>query len=86
VRLPYRCRVGGGTRICAADGTVLAERHHLDGPGVVVAAVEVGAVHPLEEPPDRTYLTRRGAVWSTISALQRVQGRRAYARDRRVDG
>lgn len=85
MRLPYRSLVGGGTRICAADGTVLAERSHLDGPGVVVAEVTVGSVPPLDEPPDRAYLVPRGAIWSTMWAIQRLQGRRAYARRRVSD-
>jgi predicted amidohydrolase len=82
LRIPYRSRIGSGAKICAADGTVIAERSHLDGPGVVVAEVEVGSVPPLDEPPDRTYLVPRGLIWTTVWALQRAQGRRAYRRSR----
>ena len=81
-RLRYRCPIGGGARICAAGGEVLAERGALEGPGVVVAPVEVGAVTPLEEPPDRTYLVSRGPLFASMWAVQRLQGRRAYERSR----
>lgn len=44
--LPYRSRFVGATQIVDADGRVLAWRSTADGPGVVVADVEVGARPP----------------------------------------
>jgi len=48
--VPYVTELGGGAIICDAEGRVLARRAKSDGPGVVVADIEVGRAagpHPL---------------------------------------
>ncbi|MFC0315898.1 carbon-nitrogen hydrolase family protein [Gordonia phosphorivorans] len=51
---PYLTRYVGATQIVAADGTVLAARNTSEGPGVVVADVELGARAPAE-PIDESF-------------------------------
>ena len=51
---PYQTRFVGATQIVDADGHVSAWRSTADGPGVVVADVEVGA-RPPRQPIDRRF-------------------------------
>jgi hypothetical protein len=67
----YRCALGNGAKICAADGTVLAARGHDEGPGFVIADIEPGAVEPLDELPDRFWIQPIGAIWTGSWHLQR---------------
>ncbi|HSW14635.1 MAG TPA: carbon-nitrogen hydrolase family protein [Solimonas sp.] len=50
--VPYDTGFVGSTQIVDAEGHVLAQRHQQEGPGIVVADIELGArppVQPLEE-------------------------------------
>ena len=76
----WRCALGNGAKICAADGTVIAARGHDEGPGFVIAEIEPGAVEPLDELPDRFWIQPIGAIWTGSWHLQRLLGRRWYAR------
>ncbi len=82
--LRYRCSIGNGAKICAADGTVLAARAPSDGPGHVIADVEPGAVEPLDEPPDRFWIEPLGPTGEAFWRIQNMHGARWY--ERRVGG
>lgn len=78
--LSYRGRTEGGAAIYDADGHALAFRAAGEGPGVVVADVEIGRRTPAEAPPDDFWLVDRGAVPSLAWRYQRLHGRAEYAR------
>jgi predicted amidohydrolase len=78
--LRYRCQIGNGAKVCAADGTVLAGRSHSDGPGVVIADIEAGAGEPLDPIPDRFWIEPLGPLGETLWRAQRWHGRRWYRR------
>lgn len=83
--LTYRCGIGNGAKIVASDGTVLARRDRLEGPGVVLAEVTVGSVEPLEQLPERHYIDPPGIFWDRPFHLYGALGRRHY-RSRRKAG
>ena len=70
----YQGRFEGSTMITDARGNILAERGPDDGPGVVLAEIEIGRTPPLSDPPDRYWLP--SVVWH----YQRWHGRRWYQR------
>jgi predicted amidohydrolase len=78
--LPYSGHFEGSTVVCEADGTVLARRDWREGEGVVVAELVPGRTPPLEDPPDRFWLHRRGALAAFVWNYQRLHGRRWYRR------
>lgn len=78
--LTYRGRFQGGTCIVDARGGVLAWRGAEDGPGVVVADVEPGALAPTLDPGPGFWLHRRGAIPAAAWTYQRAHGRRWYRR------
>ena len=78
--VPYRGHFQGGAVICAADGTVLARRDRREGPGVVLADLEIGRRAPLDEIPDRFWMHDRGAIASALWSYQNAHGRRWYPR------
>ena len=81
----YQGHFQGGALIAAADGTVLAQRRHDEGAGVVLADVEVGRTPPLDPIPDRFWLRGRGPISAMVWHTQRIHGRRWYERNvRRV--
>ncbi len=78
--IPYRGRFEGGALIAAADGEVLALRRGEEGPGVVVAEIEVGRVPPAAPVPSRYWLHRRGVLPAIAWHTERLHGRRWYRR------
>jgi predicted amidohydrolase len=76
----YRGHLQGGAVISDAHGRVLARREAGEGPGVAIADVEIGAVAPDDELPDRYWLHRRGAMAAYTWNFQRWHGRHWYAR------
>ncbi|MEA2346526.1 MAG: deaminated glutathione amidase [Thermoleophilaceae bacterium] len=76
----YRGHFQGGAVICDGHGRVLAKRDRLEGPGVVTAEIEPGAVAPSATPPDRFWLHRRD--WPAVVTwhLQRLHGPGWYAK------
>ena len=66
----YSGRLEGGALIADANGRVLAARGADEGPGIVVADIEIGRTTPMEQVPERFWLHRRhvlsafSAVWS----------------------
>jgi len=79
----YRGHYEGATMVCDGFGRVLAGRREADGPGVVVADVEVGRVAPSEAVPSSFWMHPRGPVAAFFWAYQRAHGRRWYARHAR---
>jgi predicted amidohydrolase len=78
--LRYRGHLQGGAVITDADGQVLARRDRREGAGHVIADVEIGRVTPRDAVPDRYWLHRRGAMGTYAWHVERLHGRRWYAR------
>jgi predicted amidohydrolase len=78
--MTYRANYGGSAIICDAAGKTLARRHHSDGPGVVVADIEVGRVETSEREPERFWIQELDPISSAAWKLQRWHGRRWYRR------
>jgi predicted amidohydrolase len=74
----YRGHFEGATLIADANGTVLAERDHRDGEGIVLAEVEIGRQRPVSPVPDDFWLHRRGPMGTLAWNYQRAHGRRWY--------
>ncbi|WP_197497768.1 carbon-nitrogen hydrolase family protein [Mycobacterium sp. 1274756.6] len=83
VPLPYRSVFLGGAMIVAADGETLASRTRDQGPGFVLADLAIGRVAPLDEPPERYWLHRRGLFSASAWTYLNWHGRRWYDRNRR---
>lgn len=76
----YRGHFEGSTLIADANGRILAERSADEGPGVVLAEIEVGRQAPLLELPQGYWLHRRGPLPTVAWHYQRWHGRRWYRR------
>lgn len=76
--LIYQGFLEGNAAIVDAKGTVLASRSKEEGAGIVLAELELGAVEPTNEIPNRFWLRNRGLLpafsWHYHGAL----GRRWY--------
>jgi predicted amidohydrolase len=79
--LNYRCRVGDGAKICSSDGVALASRAPEEGPGVVLAALEIGSTAPIDPLPDRKWIRSLGPLGSLMFAIQRWHGRAYYKKN-----
>lgn len=77
---PYATALGGGANVCDARGRVLARRAASDGPGVVVADVEVGRVADPERPPAGYWVQELDPVSKLGWRVQSWHGRRWYRR------
>lgn len=78
--LRYRGHCQGGAVIADADGTVLARRDRLQGPGFAIADVTIGQVTPLDQPALGFWQHNRGPVPAASWTYQNWHGRRWYAR------
>jgi predicted amidohydrolase len=76
----YRGHFQGGAVICDATGRVLARRDRREGPGVVIADLQIGRTAPLDAIPDRFWMHRRGPIPAFMWAYQNAHGRRWYHR------
>ncbi len=76
----YRGHFEGGAEVVDAAGRVLARRGPEEGPGVVVATVEVGGCRALDPLPGRFWLHRRGFLPALAWNYQMVHGRSWYRR------
>jgi hypothetical protein len=79
--MEYRGHFEGGASISDANGQLLAFRDRRDGAGFVVADVEPGRVEPVDDVPDRFWLHRRDLIAAVAWNVQRLHGRRWYARN-----
>ncbi len=77
--LPYRGHAEGGAAIFDANGRTLALRTREEGPGHVIADVELARRPTSSALPQRYWLPRRGAVPTLAWNYQRIHGRRWYA-------
>lgn len=81
----YRGHFEASTLITAADGTVLAERSHEDGEGVVLAEITTGVATPVRQTPDRFWLHPRGVLPAAAWHYQRWHGRPWYHRHMKAE-
>lgn len=84
--VPYQTSFVGATQIVAADGAVLAARNTMDGPGVVVAEVPVGARAPLRPIEERFWIPRLPAALQAYWHQQNLAARSYYRRRGRAAG
>lgn len=77
---PYRGHFEGGTMLVESDGTVVARRTWREGEGVVTGELSPARVEPLEQPPDRFWLHKRGTLAAFAWNYQRLHGKRWYRR------
>ena len=76
----YRGHFQGGAVIADAGGRVLARRDRREGPGFAIADVAIGRAAPTDPIPDTFWLHRRGIAGAITWNVQRLHGRRWYAR------
>ncbi|HWS54678.1 MAG TPA: carbon-nitrogen hydrolase family protein [Pyrinomonadaceae bacterium] len=77
---PYVTDLGGGATVCDAAGRVLARRAAGEGPGVVVADVEVGRVESVEAAPAGFWVQELDPLSKAVWRAQGWHGRRWYRR------
>lgn len=82
----YATSFVGATQIVAADGTVLASRNTREGPGVVVADVELGARPPLLPIEDAFWIPRLPAALRMYWHQQNACAKSYYRRRGRAAG
>jgi predicted amidohydrolase len=78
--LSYRGHLEGGASITDGRGRVLARRDRREGPGFVVADVDLGRVPPSAQIPDRFWLHRRDPIAAYGWSHQKLIGRPWYRR------
>ena len=78
--MEYVTDLGGGAVICDAAGNVLARRAKGEGPGVVVADIEVGPVAAPERVPAGFWIQELDPVSKLGWHVQGWHGRRWYRR------
>jgi predicted amidohydrolase len=78
--MEYVTNLGGGAIICDAAGNVLARRTRGDGPGIVVADIEVGRVDSPEPIPAGFWVQELDLVSKAGWHVQGWHGRRWYRR------
>lgn len=80
VTAPYDTEFVGATQIVDANGHTLAERNTSEGPGVVVAEIELGAHTPLQPLEDTFWIPKLPlalrAYWQQQNACAKVYYRR----------
>lgn len=84
--VPYETSFVGATQIVAADGSVLASRNTADGPGVVVADVEIGGRPPLRATEDRFWIPALPAALRAYWHQQNLAAKSYYRRHGRAAG
>lgn len=86
-RVHYQTTFVGATQIVDANGSVLAGRNTHDGPGVVTAAITIGARDPVIAPePTRYWVPRLPLMHRLYWRHQNAVGRSLYRRRGRADG
>lgn len=86
VSAPYDTRFVGATQIVDARGHVLASRNTAEGPGVVVADIELGAREPVEPLETTFWIPRLPLALRAYWHHQNACGKRYYHRTGRVAG
>jgi predicted amidohydrolase len=88
--VPWKTVMLGDTQICAADGTVLAQRTLAEGEGHIAAEVTPGAVAPADELADRFWIPAMSisthiAAWHVMNnhgrldyRLKKLRGKHAW--------
>ena len=78
--LPYHGHFEGNAAIVDAFGKVIALRRQDEGEGIVCAEINLGAVLPPEEIPDRFWLRSRGLLPAVAWHYQKWLGKLWYRR------
>ncbi len=78
--LPYPSHMLGETQIVDAHGSVLARMRREDGEGIITAELELGAVEPSEDLPDRFWIPRLPLFFRAIWTYQNLYGANYYQR------
>jgi predicted amidohydrolase len=78
--IPYQGHFQGHSVICDATGAVIARRTGEQGPGVVLAEIELGRVAPSTPLPAGFWLHKRGVFPALFWTYQNAHGRRWYAK------
>lgn len=86
VAVGYETSYVGATQIVAADGTVLASRNTSEGPGVVIADVQVGAQAPLLPIEESFWIPKLPVALRAYWHQQNVSARSYYRRQGRAAG
>ncbi|MGB3707294.1 MAG: carbon-nitrogen hydrolase family protein [Gordonia sp. (in: high G+C Gram-positive bacteria)] len=82
----YETSYVGATQIVAADGTVLASRNTAEGPGVVVAEVQLGARQPLVPVEESFWIPKLPAALRAYWHQQNLAAKSYYRRQGRDAG
>ncbi len=82
--IPYSSRMLGETQIVDAHGGVLARMRREDGEGIITAELELGAVEPTEDLPDRFWIPRLPLFFRAIWTYQNIHGANYYQRMKRA--
>ena len=78
--MPYVANLRGGAVICDATGNILARRAGSDGPGIVIADIEVGHVKTSEPEPAGFWVQELDPISKVGWHAQGWHGRRWYRR------
>lgn len=86
-KFPYNTCFVGATQIVSAQGQVLASRNTMQGPGIVQAEIELGAVEPvLPADPARYWILQLPLFLRLYWHHQNATGRSMYRRSGRAAG
>ena len=86
VSAPYETEFVGATQIVDARGSVLASRNAAEGPGIVYADVQLGAVEPVMPLEDRFWMPELPTMLQAYWHQQNLAGRSYYRRTGREAG
>ena len=86
VSAPYETEFVGATQIVDARGSVLASRNAAEGPGIVYADVQLGAVEPVMPLEDRFWMPELPTMLQAYWHQQNLAGRSYYRRAGREAG
>ncbi|RMJ02091.1 Nitrilase [Marinobacter litoralis] len=84
--VPYDTHYVGCTQIVDGQGQVLAQRRTSEGPGVVMAEVDIGSVPVTEEITDRFWLPNHALLMKAYWHHQNLCGKSYYRRHGRAAG
>lgn len=86
VSVPYETHYVGSTQIVDGYGRVLAQRRTQEGPGVVIAKVDLGTVPVSQDIPDRFWLPNQPQLMKAYWHQQNACGKSYYRREGREAG
>lgn len=78
--MPYIANLGGGATICDGAGNILARRAASEGPGIILADIDVGQVKTGEPEPSSFWIQELDPLSKLCWHVQGWHGRRWYRR------